>query len=59
MFKKKILVIDDSDLMLNIIRDIIEALAMRRLPLQAARKGLDLVRKEKPDLVLLDVIMPK
>jgi diguanylate cyclase (GGDEF)-like protein len=59
MFKKKILVIDDSDLMLNIIRDIIESAGYEAVTASSGKEGLDLVRKEKPDLVLLDVIMPE
>ena len=57
--KKKILVIDDSDLMLNIIRDIIEGAGYDVVTASSGKEGLELVRKEKPDLVLLDVIMPE
>lgn len=59
MFKKKILVIDDSELMLNIIKDVIADAGYNVITTSSGKEGLELVRKEKPDLVLLDLIMPE
>jgi CheY-like chemotaxis protein len=56
---KKILVIDDQ----RPIRDLVTA-ALKSGPwqvIQAAsgEEGIDLARKQKPDLVLLDIMLPK
>ena len=58
MFKKKILIIDDTELMVQMIADI---LAGEGYDVVSANNGTDGIRMEmthKPDLVLLDVIMP-
>lgn len=58
MFKKKILVIDDTELMVRIIRDILEAADYYVITSNNALEGINKVALEKPDLVLLDVVMP-
>lgn len=58
MFKKKILIIDDTELMLKLIGDI---LLTQGYDVVTATNGADGIRKvaeEKPDLVILDVVMP-
>lgn len=58
MFKKKILIVEDSELMLRMITDILEA---RDYGVVSAVNGFEGIRKvaqEKPDLVILDVVMP-
>lgn len=58
MFKKKILIIDDTDLMVKLTTDI---LTENGYEVVSANNGIDGIRKvmtEKPDLVLLDVVMP-
>lgn len=58
MFKKKILIIDDTDLMVKLTRDI---LAEKGFDVVSANNGMDgirMVMTEKPDLVLLDIVMP-
>ena len=59
MFRKKILVIDDSELMLNIISDVIKEAGYEVITASGGKEGLELVKKEKPYLVLLDVTMPE
>ncbi len=58
MFKKKILVIDDSHLMVRMITDILETAGYDVAAASNGLEGIELVRTEKPDLVLLDVVMP-
>lgn len=58
MFKKKILIVDDSELMLNIISDTIREAGYDVVTATGGREALEMVRKEKPDLVLLDIVMP-
>jgi diguanylate cyclase (GGDEF)-like protein len=58
MFKKKILLIDDSDFFANYIKSILEEAGYTMLHVDRGEEGLRQVRLEKPDLVLLDVVMP-
>jgi diguanylate cyclase (GGDEF)-like protein len=58
MFKKKILVIDDTELMVKLTTDV---LTKHGYEVVSANNGVDrikMVASEKPDLVLLDVVMP-
>lgn len=58
MFRKKILIIEDSEMMVKLTTDILNA---KGYELMAACNGIDgikMVASEKPDLVLLDVVMP-
>ncbi|MCX7746084.1 MAG: response regulator [Clostridia bacterium] len=58
MFKKKILVIDDTELMLKLIGNILREAGYEVVTASNGIEGIQMVREEKPDLVLLDVIMP-
>ncbi len=58
MFKKKILIIDDSELMVRLISDILQAANYAVVSASNGEDGIKAVREEKPDLVLLDVVMP-
>ena len=58
MFKKKILIIDDSDLMVKITTDILKEKGYAVVSAGNGLDGIKMVSTEKPDLVLLDVIMP-
>lgn len=56
---KRILVVDDNPDSVTIMRAILEA---RHYQIQVANSGaeaLDMIQKEAPDLVLLDVMMPE
>ena len=58
MFKKKILIIDDSDFFAKYVKDILEPADYIVIHANKGEEGLRMVRAEKPDLVLLDIIMP-
>lgn len=58
MFKKKILVIDDTELTTNLIREILIEAGYDVIVAENGPEGLQLVKSEKPDLVILDVVMP-
>lgn len=58
MFRKKILLIDDSDFFANYIKSILEEAGYIMLHSNSGEDGLRMVRLEKPDLVLLDIVMP-
>jgi diguanylate cyclase (GGDEF)-like protein len=58
MFKKKILIIDDTEFMVKLTASVLKE---RGYEVVAAYDGIDgirMVSEEKPDLVLLDIVMP-
>lgn len=55
----KILVADDSELVLRIIRNVLESEGYYVITAQDGEEALKAVLQERPDLVLTDVIMPK
>ncbi|MCB9099185.1 MAG: response regulator [Anaerolineales bacterium] len=54
----KILVIDDEQDILNLIRLSLEPAGFRILRTTRPEEGLELARREKPDLLILDIMMP-
>lgn len=58
MFKKKILIIDDTEFMTKLITDILKAADYDVVTASTGMQGVQKVREEKPDLVILDVVMP-
>ena len=58
LFKKKILVVDDSDFFAAVIGRALTQDGYDVVRAACGEVGLRLVREEKPDLVLLDVVMP-
>lgn len=56
---KKILIIEDEEIILNLLQ---KKLAQEGYEVSTASngyEGLEKIKKEKPDLILLDIIMPK
>ncbi len=56
---KKILLVEDEEILINILT---KKLIKEGYDVSTARngqEGLEMMRKEKPDLILLDVVMPK
>ena len=56
---KKILVIDDHEPMRRNVLMILEMEGFKGLGAENGRQGLELARREKPDLILCDVMMPE
>lgn len=56
--KKKILVIDDEPNIVQTLQDRLEMNEYRVFTAHNGREGLDKFEREKPDVILLDVIMP-
>ncbi|MEI7429363.1 MAG: diguanylate cyclase [Betaproteobacteria bacterium] len=54
----KILVIEDSKISLKVLCDHIKKMDFSPIPAETGTMGVDLFLKERPDLVLLDIIMP-
>lgn len=55
----KILVIDDEPALLNILKIKLEQEGYKFVGARSGREGLELAKQEKPDLILLDLIMPE
>lgn len=58
LFRKKILLIDDSNFFAKVIQSALDKEGFDVVWAPCGEDGLRLVREEKPDLVLLDVVMP-
>ena len=56
---KKILIVEDDNLLLKILSDEFEKNNFQDLLAEDGQEGLDKALYEKPDLILLDIVMPK
>ncbi len=55
---KKILIVDDSLFMRKVLKDILSDKKYGIVEADSGDRALEQFKKEKPDLVLLDIIMP-
>lgn len=58
MFNKKILVIEDTEFMQRLICDILKKEGYEVYSAYSGEDGLDMVTAVKPDLIILDIVMP-
>lgn len=58
MEKKKILVIDDEADVVNLVKFRLEFQDYYVIPLYTSIRSLEIAKRERPDLILLDVMMP-
>lgn len=56
---RTVLVIDDQEEMRELLRSHLESVGCRVIPAGDGATGLDLARRERPDLICLDLIMPE
>ena len=56
--KKRILVIEDEAEMIDLTRIVLEREGFEVLGAVGGARGLELIKQEKPDLILLDLMMP-
>jgi len=56
--KPLILHIDDSDKVLQVTELIFSEIGVKAIGALDAEKGISLARKEQPDLILMDIVMP-
>ena len=56
--KKKALVVDDNPNNLMLEKDLLEVFGFEVFEAENASNGIDLARKEKPDIIIMDVRLP-
>ena len=56
--KAKVLIIDDDPIVLEVVRERLEAAGYEGVTRQEALGTTQVVRDERPDVVLLDIMMP-
>ncbi|MES1993959.1 MAG: response regulator [Pseudomonadota bacterium] len=54
----RVLIVDDSPTELHVLRRLLEKHGHQILLAHDALQGIDLARRERPDLILMDVVMP-
>ena len=59
MSKKKILVVDDEINILKTLTDLLSSSGYEVVTAMDGKAGIEMAKKAKPDLVLLDIMMPK
>lgn len=59
MAKKRILVVDDEAMLVDMVRIRLEANGFEVISAGDGQAGLEKAKKEKPDLIILDLMMPK
>jgi two-component system alkaline phosphatase synthesis response regulator PhoP len=57
--KKKILVVDDEQDIVTLIKSRLELSGYEVIAAYDGNEGLEKARKEKPDMVILDIMLPK
>lgn len=56
---KKILIVEDEDLIAKVLSMRLEGLGYKVAVASDGEEGLEMVKKEKPDLVVLDIGLPR
>ena len=59
MGKKKILLVEDESVLLNMVKMRLEANNYEVISAFDGQEGLEKARKERPDLIILDLMLPK
>lgn len=55
----KILLIEDEKILAEMYKDKFEAEGLKTMVAFSAKEGLALLEKERPDLILLDILLPR
>jgi DNA-binding response OmpR family regulator len=56
--KRKILIVDDDDDFIGLLRKRLEASGYEVFSAANGREGVELLEREKPDLAVIDLVMP-
>ena len=57
--KSKILIVDDQPANLSILFDCLDSLNATILLAQTGKRAVELARREEPDIIILDIVMPE
>ena len=57
--RPKVVVVDDEEDICNLLKELLVSSGCEVLTESDGARGLALIRKEKPDLIVLDVMLPK
>lgn len=57
--KRKVLIVEDNDLNMKLFHDLLEAHNIDTVQTRDGREVLDIARREKPDLILMDIQLPE
>ena len=57
--RPKVLCIDDDHLLLGLVRDTLEANGFEAITATDGPAGIEIARKVRPDVILVDVLMPR
>ncbi len=53
-----ILIVEDNPLNAKLVRDVLDARGYRVLETTTAEEGIELARRDRPDLILMDIQLP-
>ena len=56
---QKILIVEDNELNMKLFHDLLEAYGYTTVRTQDGREALELARKHRPDLIVLDIQLPE
>ena len=56
---KKILIVEDDPKNLKLIRDLLQASGYDTIEATDGKKGIKMAKTKKPDLILMDILMPE
>ena len=59
MGRKKILIVDDEPKMVTMLKMALEAASYEVVSASNGKEGIEMVEKEKPDAIILDLMMPE
>lgn len=57
--KPKLLLVEDEHILARMYKEKFEQVGFKTILAFEAKRGLDLAKKEKPDVVVLDILLPK
>ena len=59
MDKKKIMIVDDEESILTLVKNILDTQDFDVITAKDGNECLNILKKEKPDLILIDIMMPE